>query len=158
MPMRVPVMSVTGASIRPPGEESTGLHPLDRVVRQRADRAIRAVLLGHGARIGQAHAGAEPFLDSLLDRHYEGDERHRIQKALAAEQGRGGIELRGSLQPLRVPELVDVADDELDELLPNFLPRFQLNVWFQSRIPPRALRSVFFFVCSPRYRKRGPLE
>src|SRR6266850_1586923 len=106
MPIRVPVMSVTGASIRLAS----------------ADRAIRAVLLGHGARIREAHVRTELFLDSLFDSHDQRHERHRVQKAVAAEESRRGIELRRYFESLAVLELVDVVDDQLYDLL-HVVPR-----------------------------------
>src|SRR5882724_9472286 len=120
--------------VHTPGERgSTGPQPLDRIVRQGADRAIRAVLLGHGARVREAHVRTELFLDSLFDGHDQRHERHRVQEAVAAEERRRGIELRRYLQSLGVLELVDVVDDQLYDLL-HVVPRhagpcFQLRLF-----------------------------
>jgi len=65
---------------------STGLQPPECIVGQSADRAIRAVLLGHGARVCEADVRAELLLDRLLDCHDQRHQRHGVEEAIAAEE------------------------------------------------------------------------
>src|SRR5258708_32369923 len=53
--------------VHTPGERgSTGPQPIYRIVRKGSDRAIRDVLLGHGARVRDAHVRTELFYDGLF--------------------------------------------------------------------------------------------
>src|SRR4051812_7930206 len=105
--------------LKDPGEIarwSIGLHPEQCVLRERVDRAVRAMLLGQRVRVGQLDADAEFLLDALLECDDERHQRHRVEESFDAEQRSIRLQSRGNRKSSLILYQQDTLDDEIDDL------------------------------------------
>jgi hypothetical protein len=101
MPLRVPLITVTGLSIAP-----LYLNHPTGIFRQGPDSPVRAVPLRHGAFVGQADADAIGIFDRLFHGDDEGHQPERIKEAIVAEERGFATQVRRNLHILLRRELL----------------------------------------------------